>query len=287
MKQRFITAMAGILVLIFALCFYDTLVVNCLAAFICGVAVLELLSAAGLTKYRMLSTISIFFSAFLMFVNAGNMMAYMSVFSIAYVIFCFAYLLNKHDRMNIKELCYCILITLLVTLSFYMLITIRDRSTAQLGMFYLMIAFGSAWWSDTGAYFAGTFLGKHKLCPNISPKKTVEGLIGGIFTAILGNLLVATAFVWASNMLVPTGYFVKHMEINIWLIIAVTPFLSLLGVLGDLSASIIKRQYGIKDFGNIMPGHGGIMDRFDSVLFISPAVFLIFRFFPLVSLIGG
>lgn len=287
MKQRLISAVVGILVLIFALLFFDTLVVNCFAAFICGVAVLELLNAAGLTKHKLLSAVSILFSAFLMFINAGSLMAYMSVFSTVYAVFCFAYLLYKHDSINIKEICYCLLITLLVTLSFFMLLSIRDHSTAQMGMFYLLIAFGSAWWSDTGAYFAGTFFGKHKLCPGISPKKTVEGLVGGIFAAVLGNLLVSVIFVWASNMLVPMGYFVSHLQVNIGAIVLFTPLLSLMGVLGDLSASVIKRQNGIKDFGNIMPGHGGIMDRFDSVLFISPVVFLIFRFFPLVTLVGG
>lgn len=287
MKQRLISSVVGILVLLFALWFFDTLVVNCFAAFICGVAVLELLNAAGLTKHRLLSAVSIIFSGLLMFINAGSLMAYMSVFSTAYAVFCFAYLLHKHDSINIKEICYCLLITLLVTLSFFMLLAIRDHSTAQVGMFYLLIAFGSAWWSDTGAYFAGTFFGKHKLCPGISPKKTVEGMIGGIFAAVLGNLLVSVIFVWASNILVPMGYFVSHLQVNIVAIALFTPLLSLMGVLGDLSASVIKRQNGIKDFGNIMPGHGGIMDRFDSVLFISPVVFLIFRFFPLVTLIGG
>ncbi|MEG0542555.1 MAG: phosphatidate cytidylyltransferase, partial [Angelakisella sp.] len=162
MKQRIISAAIGLLVLVVALGLYDTLVVNCLAAFICGVAVLELLNAAGLTKYKLLSAVSILFSGLLMFINAGNMMAYMSVFSTAYAVFCFCYLLYRHNDINIKEICYCLLITLLVTLSFYMLISIRDRSSAQVGMFYLLMAFGSAWWSDTGAYFAGTFFGKHK-----------------------------------------------------------------------------------------------------------------------------
>ena len=248
-------------------------------------AVLELLSAAGLTQYRLLSAVSIAFSAFLMFINAGNMMAFMSFFSTAYAIFCFAYLLYRHNTIHISQISYCLMVTLLVTLSFYMLLSIRDRSSAQMGLFYLLITFGSAWWSDSGAYFAGTFFGKHKLCPGISPKKTVEGLVGGIVTAVLGNLLVAWLFLWVSGKLMPVGYFTHHMQVNATMLALVTPVLSLLGVLGDLSASVIKRQHGIKDFGNIMPGHGGVMDRFDSVLFICPAVFLISRFFPLATIL--
>lgn len=286
MKQRIISSMVGLLVLVVALCLFDTLVVNCLAAAICAIAVLELLSAAKITKYRLLSAVSVAFSAFLMFINAGNMMAYMAFFSILYVVFCFCYMLYHYKTIKVHEVSFCLMITLLVTMSFFLLVTIRDQSNAQLGVFYLLLVFGSAWWADTGAYFSGMFFGKHKLCPGISPKKTVEGLIGGIITAILGNLIVAELFAYASAMLLPTGYFTAHMDIKILYIALFTPLLSLMGVLGDLSASMIKRQYGIKDFGNIMPGHGGVMDRFDSVLFISPVIFLVFKFFPLASIIG-
>lgn len=286
MKQRIITAAIGLLVLLAAFFLFETLIANLLLAGICAVAVLELLNAAGLTKYKVLSTVSILYSFFLMFVNAGNMMDYMSVCSTAYAIFCFGYLIVRHNDINIREISYCLLITVIVTLSFFMLISIRDRSNAQIGLFYLLVVFGSAWWSDSGAYFAGTFFGKHKLCPSISPKKTVEGLVGGIVTAVLGNLLVAELFMWASQMLIPIGYFSHCVAINIPILILVTPLLSLMGVLGDLSASVIKRQCNIKDFGNIMPGHGGIMDRFDSVLFIAPVVFLIFRFFPLLTVVS-
>lgn len=284
MKQRLISSAVGLVVLVIAVIFYDTLLINCFAAFITGVAVLELFNAAKLTKYKLFSAVSVAFGAFLMFVNAGNMMEYLIICSTGYMVFCFSYLLYKHSVIDVKEICYGVLMTLLISLSFFTLVCIRDRSNAQLGVFYLLIIFGSAWWSDSGAYFAGTYLGKHKLCPTISPKKTVEGLVGGIATAVIGNLLVAQAFAAVSSMLVPFGYFTAHMNINILAIVLVTPFLSLIGVLGDLSASIIKRQNDIKDFGHIMPGHGGIMDRFDSVLFISPLVFMVMKFHPLAVL---
>ena len=285
MKQRVTTAVIGLLVLAVVLCFFDTLLVNLLASLICGLAVMELFHAANMTRYRTLTAVSIAFSAFLIFVNAGPLLELFAPCCCVYAIFCFCYLLAHHDRMDTRDLSYCLMMTLLVTVSFYCLVSIRDRSTAQLGVFYLVMAFGSAWWSDAGGYFVGTFLGKHKLCPHISPKKTVEGLVGGVINAVLGNLLVAFLYQEISSALIPLGYFDHLVEVHLVRILLVTPVLSLLGVLGDLSASVIKRQNGIKDFGNIMPGHGGIMDRFDSVLFISPVMFLIFKFFPLISVI--
>lgn len=114
-----------------------------------------------------------------------------------------------------------------------------------------------AWATDTFAYFTGYFLGRRKLCPNISPKKTVEGAIGGI----LGSVITSSVF----------GYYVVPGILYHCMLIG---FLgSILGQLGDLTASIFKRYAGIKDYGKIMPGHGGILDRFDSILFTAPAVY--------------
>ena len=180
---------------------------------------------------------------------------------------------------------YSFLMSILLAVSFYCLILLKEQTGPQMGMFYMLLIFGSAWWADSGAYFVGTFLGKHKLCPRISPKKTVEGLIGGIVTAVIGNVLVCLVFQAFCNWVVPWGYIKNAVTISIPAVALVTPFATLLGVLGDLSASVIKRQYGIKDFGNIMPGHGGAMDRFDSVLFISPLFYFIFNILPLISAI--
>lgn len=122
---------------------------------------------------------------------------------------------------------------------------------------YVWLVFITAWASDTFAYFAGNFFGKRKLCPNISPKKTVEGAIGGI----LGTMISSGIF----------GYLV--IGENIIAIIIIGFVGSILSMVGDLTASIIKRHIGIKDYGNLIPGHGGILDRFDSILFTAPVVY--------------
>ncbi|QZY56787.1 phosphatidate cytidylyltransferase [Crassaminicella profunda] len=120
-----------------------------------------------------------------------------------------------------------------------------------------------AWATDTFAYFTGYFFGSRKLCPSISPKKTVEGAVGGV----LGSIGISALF----------GYFVMPKILFHCVIIGCVG--SIIGQFGDLTASIFKRYTGIKDYGKIMPGHGGILDRFDSILFTAPAVYYYIVFF--------
>ena len=107
--------------------------------------------------------------------------------------------------------------------------------------------------------FFGKIFGKHKLCPKISPKKTVEGAIGGIVGAVVSNVVLFTVF--------DRCFFTVHTIGYGWVIL-VSLALAVIGICGDLTASVIKRNFGVKDFGNLFPGHGGVMDRFDSALFV-------------------
>jgi phosphatidate cytidylyltransferase len=122
-----------------------------------------------------------------------------------------------------------------------------------------IIAFGS----DTFAYFTGKFFGKNKLYPEVSPNKTIEGAIGGIIGSTILSII----------------YF-NYLSINKYFyIIIFSVSASIFSMAGDLTASKIKREFGIKDFGYLLPGHGGIMDRFDSVLFVAPAVYYFITLF--------
>lgn len=134
----------------------------------------------------------------------------------------------------------------------------------QTGPYKILIwlIFLSAFGSDICAYFTGVFLGKHKLCPNLSPKKTIEGAVGGV----IGSAIVCALF----------GHFVVPELTIHCLIIGLVG--SVLSMCGDLTASAYKRQMGIKDYGNLIPGHGGIMDRFDSVLYTAPVVYYYIMF---------
>lgn len=123
----------------------------------------------------------------------------------------------------------------------------------------IWLVFIIAWCSDTFAYYIGKNFGKKKLCPAVSPKKTVEGSIGGIIGSIVGVI------VW--------GYLNQSINFQWYGLIILAISGSVISQIGDLSASLIKRHIGIKDYGNIMPGHGGILDRFDSILFAAPVVY--------------
>ena len=285
MKKRILSAMGGLALLAVVLAFFDTILVNAQAAWVCLLALYELFKAADLLRFRALAAVCGAFCVLILFLNTSAIAISFSYLSYLLVVLLFLVLLRHHSDLRVEQVAYSFLMSILLAVSFYCLILLKEQTGPQLGVFYLLLIFGSAWWSDSGAFFVGTFFGKHKLCPRVSPKKTVEGLVGGVVTATVCNVLVALAFQTFCNWIVPWGYLRSTVAVNLPAVALVTPFASLLGVLGDLSASIIKRQCGIKDFGKLMPGHGGAMDRFDSVLFISPLFYFIFNIYPLISAI--
>jgi phosphatidate cytidylyltransferase len=132
------------------------------------------------------------------------------------------------------------------------------------GAVLIWLPFLTAWFTDTAAYFTGITIGKHKLSPTISPKKTIEGAVGGI----VGSILLTTIF----------GIIIRNYNSSIAIhnFILIGLLCGIFSQLGDLAASYIKRHTKLKDFGNLIPGHGGILDRFDSILFTTPVVYYYF-----------
>lgn len=150
--------------------------------------------------------------------------------------------------------------TLFLGVSFSYLITIRNMD-----VLYLIYVILVTIMSDTFAFFVGTQIGKHKLCPTISPKKTVEGMIGGLFFGTFLGTVFFKTFI--------------DVSASLFLVIVISLILSLISEFGDLVFSAIKRRYGVKDYGNIMPGHGGVLDRLDSILFAILAFSYLVTFF--------
>lgn len=147
----------------------------------------------------------------------------------------------------------------------------NEGYTKSHGLFLILFVMFCAWLTDTFAYFAGSFLGKHKLCPKISPKKTVEGAVGGVIGGILSSVILYAVF---ENFVFEEPH-KRYLEV-----IIVAAVLSVLGMLGDLTFSVLKRNCGIKDFSNLVPGHGGVMDRFDS------EVFVLLGFYAITNIFG-
>lgn len=131
-------------------------------------------------------------------------------------------------------------------------------------VFLILCAMYCAWMSDTWAYFIGSKFGKHKLAPKISPKKSVEGFIAGIF---------GTTLFCVVTYLICDHFYFHIKSLNVWIVFVGAIILALLGTCGDLSASVIKRNFGEKDFGNLFPGHGGVLDRIDSFLLTMPSLY--------------
>lgn len=138
--------------------------------------------------------------------------------------------------------------------------------TVNKGVYYMWMIFVIAFTTDTAAYFVGKSIGNRKIAPLISPKKTIAGSIGGVVVAALCTVLYGTIL---------SSYFNFVLPWYLYLIVGI--FGSIAGQCGDLMASMIKRKAKIKDYGSILPGHGGILDRFDSILFIIPLIYIFAR----------
>ncbi len=175
--------------------------------------------------------------------------------SVVYVLIIAVLIMIKHKTLEFSHIGYLCGMPLLYAFGFS---TLGGIITGINGIYYLLLILNFASICDTGAYFTGVTLGKHKLCPEISPKKTVEGAIGGIVSSVLVSVIIVAAFSAYDKLL---------------LTLVLTIPLCIIGMLGDLFASVIKRKADIKDYGWLIPGHGGVLDRTDSILLISPALY--------------
>ena len=272
MKNR---VFSGVVLVAFLLVIvlFDTsfpIALNIAIGFISAIAVFEGLKAIGLEKKLHIVVPSMIVALVVQFIEFpdANLILYALYFA---CIFCAQ--LKHHKEVPFRDVAVGICLTLMIPLALQCIVLVRALNTDH-SVFYALIAVLAAWIPDTGAFFAGKFFGKHKLCPNISPKKTVEGFIGGIVVSVLVLQLagwVCSTFIYGAT---------RAVSPLSMLIIGV--FGSLVSVLGDLSFSLIKRSCGIKDFGNVIPGHGGILDRFDSVIFTAPFVYLVAKLLPMI-----
>lgn len=170
-----------------------------------------------------------------------------------------------HKKIVLSDITKIFFGTVYITFMLGAIVLVR---MADKGQYLIWLIFITAFLTDTFAYFAGKFFGKRKLCPRLSPRKTIAGSIGGVF----GSVLFCCIFGVIMQLM--------GMKPDYFLLVLLGVVGSFAAQCGDLFASAIKRHYGIKDFGNIMPGHGGILDRIDSVLLTAPVVYIFVILFP-------
>lgn len=273
MKQR---VLSGVLlaVLFLAIIVFNhsfPLALNIVVAAISAVSVFELAKALELEKKWFLWLPSLAAAVAVPFFSQGE---FQFLIYCMYTILVFTAMILYHRETTFKEVAVLYSMVVLIPTALQTLLRLRDLNQ-QHGMFYVLLAVLAAWMADIGAFFAGTFFGKHKLCPEISPKKTIEGVVGG--------LVVNTAFILLCGWFFSQVFYGGEKTVNYFPLFCIGFFGTFVSILGDLSFSLIKRSCHIKDFGQVIPGHGGILDRFDSVIFTVPFVYLLVKYLPVVA----
>ena len=273
MKTRIITAICAIAIFVPVCIFSETIAFPIVFALICGIGVYEMAKCIGMHKSWGLC-IPIYLVALGLPILAyfDAVKPYFFTVGIASVflllIYCLAYVMFRLNKDKITDVMSLFALCTYVILCFTSVVAIRYMENGNYN--YLLIFIG-AWVCDTFAYFVGKFLGKHKLIPAISPKKTIEGSIGGIVFTIGAFALY--------------GYILRaayEFEISYVELIIMGAVVAVVSQIGDLIASAVKRQYEIKDYGFLFPGHGGVLDRFDSVMLVSPFLYMVISVLNLI-----
>ncbi len=267
MVTRLISAGVGIVIAFVILFLHNTIVLNIAVALISVIMLYELFNAGRCSKLRLSCILGMIYAAVNPFTITGRLAKYHFFISFIILMALFFSFVIQHKTMKYYRLMYITASTILISSSMGCLIRLHEMDNVN-GLAYLVMGLCGAWLADSGAYFAGTFFGKKKLCPEVSPKKTVEGFIGGIITNGIIFVLLNMAYAKLLPTLTDNAVTVNYIAVAV-----LGMALAVVGTLGDLSASVLKRQCGIKDYGNIMPGHGGLMDRFDSVTFVAPFLY--------------
>lgn len=258
MKQRIFTALIALVIFV-PIVLIGSWPFTIMAYFVATIALYELLRMNTTIKSKMIIVVATIFLWLIIMptteISLGAMMISKYDILIAYLVVLMLSIVITKNKVTFDQIGFLFIATLYIGVAFYLI-----SVTRQTGLNYLLFVLFTIWATDTGAYFMGKFFGKRKLWPAISPNKTIGGAIGGFLLALIVGLCFQLAYPFNMSLLT---------------IVGVSAVISIFGQLGDLVASAIKRHYQVKDFGTIFPGHGGIIDRFDSLLFVVIVLHLI------------
>ena len=273
MKKRVLTAVIGIAILLPILFLSGTWFFPVAVAVCCNIALFEMLRCLGLARVWAVSVPTYVLASVVPFLirlaDRSESLTLTALLSVCAVLYLMAISVFTHGKITFAQLGEALLACLYIIFGFNAIVVLRDLVGGQ--YIYLLVFIG-AWVTDTFAYFSGMLFGKHKLIPQVSPKKTVEGSIGGTLFCILGFLLFGVIL---------NRFFSFHAD---YLALCISGLIvAVVSQIGDLCMSVIKRERGIKDYGNLFPGHGGMMDRFDSILAVASVLALICSLTDLIS----
>lgn len=263
LKARILTAVIGVPIIILILLAPIYIITAVVMAASC-IGLYEYYRAVGLIKHKGLCVMG-YLAAVVISMGAKYSVSVSLVLVYGYIAALLVIMLSGGGKVTLKDLGLLVFGLIYIP---YFLSHIGYIRSMEYGKIYIWLVFLGAFITDSCAYFVGCCLGKHKLCPRISPKKTVEGAIGGT----LGGGLSFVVFGLIVNTFI--GRYFGDVQLNLWLLFLLGLIAAIASQIGDLAASSIKRQFDIKDFGNSLPGHGGILDRCDSIILVAPIIFL-------------
>lgn len=283
MKQRVITAVVLLALLAVVVWQIYTPLFVIVIAFLSAVAANEIMKCAKVSNKFILCVGTAFAFCVPFFASAHILEPLVStpqwalvinkvpniVFVIVLTLAFFLAMLKEYSHTKFEDVAVSFIASVVVPYGFSIFVRLRDIDgyKTQIGVYLIFFGLISALGTDTGAQLGGMAFGKHKMSPNISPKKTVEGAVCGVITGFALNLIAMLLYNrFADSPLTQTQAIV---------LMCVEPLIGVMSMMGDLSASVLKRNFGVKDFGKIFPGHGGVMDRFDSSLFTLPLTYCV------------
>ena len=272
MKQRILVAVIGIPALLAVLCFAPDWATALLVSLLCVVGCHEFMAAAAPLKARRwwlfaaaLSVFTVFTVYFRDAAFAGStifvLMPWLLAALLVVLFIAAVQVYGTDDELTFPDLCAVAVSGLVIPLALSCLLRLR---MLDYGAGLVLIPLVSAFMSDALALFGGMLFGKTKLAPRVSPKKTREGAVSGLVGGMAGMILYRIFFFLCTEVQLHLGWCVLLGLVG-----------AVLGQLGDLSFSCVKRQCGIKDYGRLLPGHGGVLDRFDSVIFAAPVIWML------------
>jgi len=274
MLTRILTAVGIAAVLVPTAFLSDTVVFPIVIALLAGMGCFEMLRCIGLHKNLLITIPAVLLGIGLPFASFYlPQQAFMLLSSLSAVLMflLFTVSLFSHGKLPIEQAGMAFIALIYILWGFCLMVLLRRINN---GAYLYLLPFLGAWVSASFSYFTGRLLGRHKLIPDVSPKKTVEGAIGGIVFAMAGFALYG----WIVSLF-------ADVSPNYPALILLGLPVSLVSIVGDLFMSLVKRRYDVKDYGRLFPGHGGVLDRFDSVLATATVLYLLCANTPFFALL--